>query len=176
MRSTLSWLLPLTLLGCSSPTPPADATPPPAAAAMAAGAPAPADPAAPAVAGVDPLYAAVAPGSEPPSTLLNRYVRDLLNHNRAGSDAAWALAPPDPRRADDAALRVLADVRTLRLDSDIPLPRDDAQPPRLLEVPVKVRAVTAQGTFRYHGWYRVQPSADGRAWQIQSAHLQPTLD
>ena len=52
----------------------------------------------------------------------------------------------------------------------------DGQPPRLLEVPVKIRALTASGTFRYHGWYRVQPSADGRAWQIQSASLQPTLD
>jgi len=108
--------------------------------------------------------------------MLNRYMLDLLNQNKARSNAAWAHAPADPRHADDAVLRLLPDVRNLRLDSDVALPRDDGQPPRLLEVPVKIRAVTANGTFRYHGWYRVQPSADGRSWQIQSASLQPTLD
>jgi len=36
--------------------------------------------------------------------------------------------------------------------------------------------VTADGTFRFGGWYRVQPNADGSAWQIQSAQLRPSLD
>ncbi|WP_303638245.1 hypothetical protein [Stenotrophomonas tuberculopleuritidis] len=181
MRSALWWMMPLTLLGCSNP-PPAASTAPSAAASVAEATaapelqPNPDSPAQAAAAGVDPLYAAVAAGSESPATLLNRYMLDLLNHNRAGSDAAWAYAPADPQRADDAVLRRLPDVRSLRLDSQTPLARDTTLPPRLLEVPVSVRAVTAQGTFRYHGWYRVQPSADGRAWRIQSAQLQPTLD
>ncbi|MEG0186540.1 MAG: hypothetical protein RR704_24135, partial [Stenotrophomonas sp.] len=125
---------------------------------------------------IDPLYGAVAAGSETPSAMLNGYMLALLNQDLARSNAAWTYAPADPRHADDAVLRVLPDVRTLRMDSDVALPRDDARPPHLLEIPVKVRATTAAGTFRYHGWYRVQPSADGRTWQIQSARLQPTLD
>ena len=180
MRSALLLMMTVTLLGCSRQTPANDAAavPPPAEApASDAGRPA-ASPDAATVASlaIDPLYGAVAADGETPSRLLNRYVLDLLNRNKAGIDDAWAIAPPDPRRADDAVLRLLPDVRNLRLDSDVALPRDDGQPPRLLEVPVKIRAVTANGTFRYHGWYRVQPSADGRSWQIQSASLQPTLD
>jgi len=179
MRSALLLIASLSMLGCSSPTPPDDAAAAPSADAATAG---PGHPAstgeAPAVAtlGIDPLYAAVAPGGETPARLLNRYVLDLLNHNKAGIEAAWAIAPPDARRADDAALRLLPDVRNLRLDSDPPVPRDEQQPPRLLEVPVRIRATTGEGLFRYHGWYRVQPRTDGQGWQIQSAHLQPTLD
>jgi len=180
MRGFISLLIPLLVAGCSNPAPPVDATGRDASASTttrsgpttnAAPQPATVD----AIA-IDPLYGAVAHGSETPAAMLNRYMLDLLNRNTSRSDAAWAYAPADPRHADDAVLRVLPDVRNLRLDSDVALPRDDGQPPRLLEVPVKIRAVTANGTFRYHGWYRVQPSADGHGWLIQSASLQPTLD
>lgn len=180
MRSALLLMIAVTLLGCSRQAPSDDAVaaPPPAEAAAA-------DPGRPAASheadslasqGIDPLYGAVAADAETPSLLLNRYVRDLLNRNKAGVDAAWAIAPPDARRADDAALRLLPDVRNLRLDSDPAVPRDQQQPPRLLEVPVRIRASTGKGVFRYHGWYRVQPRTDGQGWQIQSAQLQPTLD
>lgn len=180
MRSALMLMMTVTLLGCSRQTPSDDAAavPPPAEAPAAdAGRPdASHDADSLASQGIDPLYGAVAAGGETPSLLLNRYVRDLLNRNKAGVDAAWAIAPPDARRADDAALRLLPDVRNLRLDSDTAVPRDQQQPPRLLEVPVRIRATTGEGVFRYHGWYRVQPRADGQGWQIQSAQLQPTLD
>lgn len=180
MRGFISLLIPLLVVGCSNPAPPVDATRRVVGSATTAPS-VPTTKAAPqattvdAIA-IDPLYGAVAYGSETPAAMLNRYMLDLLNRNTSRSDAAWAYAPPDPRHADDAVLRLLPDVRNLRLDSDMALPRDDGQPPRLLEVPVRIRAVTASGTFRYHGWYRVQPSADGRAWLIQSASLQPTLD
>ena len=59
---------------------------------------------------------------------------------------------------------------------EVHYPVDSKLPPQLLEVPVQVRAVTADGTFRFGGWYRVQPNADGSAWQIQSAQLRPSLD
>lgn len=180
MRGFLSLLIPLLAVGCSNPSAPTDSSTSDSAAAATA----PAVPTTKAASEadtveaipIDPLYGAVAIGSESPAGMLNRYMLDLLNQNKARSDAAWAYAPADPRHADDAVLRLLPDVRNLRLDSDVAVPRDDGQPPRLLEVPVKIRAVTAEGTFRYHGWYRVQPSADGHAWQIQSASLQPTLD
>ena len=180
MRTTLLLLTSLAMLGCSSPTPPDDAavTRPADAAATADARPAAAKDAAPAIAApaIDPLYGAVAADAESPARMLNRYVVDLLNGNKAAVDAAWAIAPPDARRAGDAALRVLPDVRNLRLDSDPAVPRDPQQPPRLLEIPVRIRASTGEGQFRYHGWYRVQPRADGQGWQIQSAQLQPTLD
>ena len=180
MRSALLLMMTVTLLGCSRQTPANDAAamPPPAEAPAAeAGRPAVSpDAATVASPAIDPLYGAVAADGETPSRLLNRYVLDLLNRNEAGIDAAWAIAPPDARRADDAALRLLPDVRNLRLDSDPAVPRDQQQPPRLLEVPVRIRASTGEGVFRYHGWYRVQPRADGQGWQIQSAQLQPTLD
>lgn len=180
MRGSLCLLIPLLMVGCSNPMPPAEsASSEPTSTATFPSVPstntAPESAALDAVT-VDPLYGAVANGSETPAAMLNRYMLDLLNQNKARSNAAWAHAPADPRHADDAVLRLLPDVRNLRLDSDVAVPRDDGQPPRLLEVPVKIRALTASGTFRYHGWYRVQPSADGRAWQIQSARLQPTLD
>lgn len=180
MRGSLCLLIPLLAVGCANPTGPADSTTSDSAPAAIAPAVPTTKAASEAATGdaiaIDPLYGAVAIGSESPAAMLNRYMLDLLNQNKARSDAAWAYAPADPRHADDAVLRLLPDVRNLRLDSDVALPRDDGQPPRLLDVPVKIRAVTAEGTFRYHGWYRVQPSADGRAWQIQSASLQPTLD
>ncbi|MCK6231731.1 hypothetical protein KZX71_12140 [Stenotrophomonas indicatrix] len=180
MRGFIALLIPLLVAGCSNPAPPADDTGRDASASTTAPS-VPTTKAAPQAAtvdaiAIDPLYGAVANGSETPAAMLNRYMLDLLNRNTSRSDAAWAYAPADPRRADDAVLRLLPDVRNLRLDSDVALPRDDGQPPRLLEVPVKIRALTANGTFRYHGWYRVQPSANGRSWQIQSASLQPTLD
>ncbi|AWH52615.1 hypothetical protein C1924_05220 [Stenotrophomonas sp. ESTM1D_MKCIP4_1] len=180
MRSALLLMASLTVLGCSNPGPPdtAAAMPPNDGPATDAGRAPAATRETPALAasGIDPLYGAVAVDAETPSRLLNRYVLDLLNGNKAGIDAAWALAPPDARRADDAALRLLPDVHTLRLDAQTPLPRDQQQPPRLLEVPVRIRATTSKGQFRYHGWYRVQPRADGQGWQIHSAQLQPTLD
>ncbi|KAA9000270.1 hypothetical protein FJU31_07950 [Stenotrophomonas cyclobalanopsidis] len=180
MRSAMLLMMTVTLLGCSRQTPSDDAAavPPPAdAPAIDAGRPAAShDEHGLASQAIDPLYGAVAADGETPSRLLNRYVLDLLNRNKAGIDAAWAIAPPDARRADDAALRLLPDVRNLRLDSDPAVPRDQQQPPRLLEVPVRIRASTGEGAFRYHGWYRVQPRADGQGWQIQSAQLQPTLD
>ncbi|MEE9876179.1 MAG: hypothetical protein PBU97_05615 [Stenotrophomonas maltophilia] len=74
--------------------------------------------------------------------MLNRYVIALLNRNRSASDAAWAIPPADPHRADDAAIRQLQGVRTLRLDSEPPVARDGQHPPQLLEVPVRIRAVT----------------------------------
>jgi len=179
MRRTLLLLMPLVALGCSRPPPavdiaapaaarPDDARRPPAAADDEAASLRPPT--------VLPLLAAVADDAEPPGDMLSRYMTDLLNRDHAASDAAGPSPPADPRRADDAALRQLDNVRTLRLRSQTPVAVDGKHPPQLLEVPVQVRAVTADGTFRFGGWYRVQPNADGSAWQIQSAQLRPSLD
>jgi hypothetical protein len=182
MRRFLILIAPLVLLACSrppSPSDPADAAPSATAEAAARTKPqTAAEGDAPAVQAidVDPLFAAVAAEAELPAGMLNAYVMALLNRDRKAVDAAWTFPPSDARRADDAALRQLTDVRSLRLTSELPIARDGHQPPQLLEVPVQIRAVTAEGAFRFGGWYRVQPSSDGRAWQIQSAQLRPTLD
>ncbi|MBW8775251.1 MAG: hypothetical protein JF596_09435 [Stenotrophomonas sp.] len=177
MRRILFLIAPVVLLGCSRPAAQATADIPAAPAPVAAAADASPGPDRAALQASEmPLLSAVADGAEPPSTMLNRYVAALLNRDRAASDAAWTIPAGDPRHADDAALRQLQDLRTLRLHSDTPIARDDRQPPQLLEVPVQIRAVTANGTFRFGGWYRVQPSSDGNAWQIQSAQLRPMLD
>lgn len=180
MRRFLLLIAPLVLPGCSRPE--AQSNPAAAAAPTSAAAGAPvravAGNGAPALQAtvVEPLYAAVAAEAKLPGTMLNAYVLALLNRDRKGIDAAWTFPPSDARHADDAALRQLVDVRSLRLTSAQPIARDDHQPPQLLEVPVQIRAVTADGTFLFGGWYRVQPRADGHAWQIQSAQLRPSLD
>ena len=182
MRRFLILIAPLVLLACSRPpsqSDAADAAPPVAARTTASTKPqtaAASDAAAARAIDVDPLFAAVAADAELPAAMLNAYVMDLLNRDRKAADAAWTFPPSDARRADDAALRQLTDVRSLRLTSELPIARDGHQPPQLLEVPVRIRAVTPEGTFRFGGWYRVQPSADGSAWQIQSAQLRPSLD
>ncbi|WP_108270298.1 hypothetical protein [Stenotrophomonas maltophilia] len=176
MRRTLFLIAPLALLGCSRPAAAPDVAPAPAVASAGTQGIAGSEAASLQTPAIDPLFAAVAADAQPPSVMLNRYVIALLNRNRSASDAAWAIPPADPHRADDAAIRRLQGVRTLRLDSEPPVARDGQHPPKLLEVPVRIRAVTTQGTFRFGGWYRVQPSADGRGWQIQSVQLRPTLD
>ena len=182
MRRFLMLLAPLVLLACSRPAaqPHAADAPPPTAADAAASArpPASAETVAPALqsSDIDPLFAAVAAEAQLPADMLNAYVMALLNRDHPAINAAWTFPPSDARRADDAALRQLTDVRSLRLTSELPIARDGHQPPQLLEVPVRIRAVTTEGTFRFGGWYRVQPSADGRSWQIQSAQLRPSLD
>lgn len=178
MYRQLLLVVPLLLLGCSRPATTQDPAGKPATATDAGSviAPAEADPPALQAPAVAPLFAAVDADAEAPAALLNRYVMALLNRDRATADAAWTFPPSDDARADDAALRQLEGVRSMRLSTELPIARDGQQPSRLLEVPVQVRAITANGTFRFGGWYRVQPSADGRAWQIQSAQLRPSLD
>ncbi|MGH8045540.1 MAG: hypothetical protein ACREOX_13090, partial [Stenotrophomonas sp.] len=91
------------------------------------------------------------------------------------SDAYWS-GGTTGTRPDDAVLRTIPQLRNLRVDTDPPIARDTAQPSRLREVPVRIRAITADGTFNYHGWYRLQPRPDGSGWELQSASLQPTLN
>ena len=121
MRRNLLLIAPLVLLGCSRPaaqtTGDTAAASAPVAATAATDTRTGPDPAA-VQASEMPVLSAVADGAEPPSTMLNRYVAALLNRDRAASDAAWTIPPSDPRHADDAALRQLQDLRTLRLHSD----------------------------------------------------------
>ncbi|MBT2766234.1 hypothetical protein J7J08_01115 [Stenotrophomonas sp. ISL-67] len=122
-----------------------------------------------------PVLSAVAPGAVDEGTTVRNYMYALLDSDRRASDAYWS-GGRTSTRPDDAVLRDIQDLRNLRVDTDSPIARDTAQPSRLREVPVRVRAITATGTFRVQGWYRLQPRPDGSGWEILSASLQPALD
>ncbi|MFI8719993.1 hypothetical protein ACIGHF_19160 [Stenotrophomonas sp. NPDC077464] len=117
---------------------------------------------------------AVAPDAPNEGVIVRNYLYALLGSDRSASDAYWS-GGRTGSRPDDAALRNIHDLRSLRVDVDSPIARDTAQPSRLREVPVRVRAITGTGTFRFQGWYRLQPRPDGSGWEIQAASLQPVL-
>lgn len=170
------WLLPLLLMGCScqrAPEPEPATPAPPVDVSRSNGSPS--DPTERHVDAPLPLLSAVSAGAEHPGTVIHGYVGQLLRRDFAAADAAWRTAPRG-MRADDAVLRALQDVVALRVNTGSPVARDTRQPSHLIEVPVQVRATTGAGTLRYSGWYRLVPDPEGRAWQIQSAQVQPVLD
>ncbi|WP_421568674.1 hypothetical protein [Stenotrophomonas sp. PD6] len=173
------FLLPLLFAGCScQPDPLAERTPAGAAPATSVAAePARETPAPSAEAqSVPPSeLSAVAPGAIDESATVHAYVFTLLGDDRAASDAYWTGGHTAPR-ADDAVLRTIPDLRSLRVKTSTPIARDDKKPSHLLEVPVSIRAMTGNGTLNFEGWYRLQPKPDGSGWEIHSASLQPTLD
>jgi hypothetical protein len=171
-------LLPLLLGGCScqrdaeqdrQPAPPGAETP----------ADAPIDVSANAVESITtvapPALSAVAPDAASEPITVRNYIYALMSPDRGAADAFWA-GGRTSARPDDTVLRSMPALRSLRVDTESPIARDTAEPSRLREVPVRIRAVTADTTLYYHGWYRLQPRPDGSGWEIQSASLQPTLD
>lgn len=123
----------------------------------------------------DAADAAVAAAALSPGQVVRRYVNAVLHRDAAAIDRLWQLPTGGGRPADDAALHALQQVRSLRVTAGTPVPRDGEHPSRLLEVPVRIQAVTANGRFLYRGWYRLVPADDG-GWLIQSAQLQPALE
>jgi len=97
------------------------------------------------------------------------------------ADAFWS-GGRTASHADDAVLRQLLSqpepsrVLSLRMDTEVPIARDQAQPSRLREVPVRIRVMTADGPLRYQGGYRLQPRPDASGWEIHGASVQPVLD
>lgn len=171
------FLLPLLFVGCSCQqepgpervrdgaaltdphTPAADSAPPAGAALAAVAAPA---------------LSAVPADAVSETITVRNYIYALLGGDRRASDAYWS-GGRTSTRPDDAVLRDIPDLRNLRVDTDPPIARDTAQPSRLREVPVRIRAITAAGTFHYKGWYRLQPRPDASGWEIHSASLQPVV-
>lgn len=174
MRGAGWLLLMLMLLGACQRV--ADA--PPAADVAVAGQPTDAAPAGTSAVGdadALPLLAAVAADAPDPGAVVRTYAGHLLRRDFDKADASWMVAPP-PGRADDAALRLLRDVRDLRISTEPPQARDQQRPTHLIEVPVRVRVLTATTTLRYSGWYRLVPDPQRNGWLIQAARLQPVLD
>lgn len=172
----LCWMLPLLMVACSCQRAPAVDPVTDGRTPTGDVAPASNTSSAPAIIDV-PLDAlsAVAGNAPDPGSVVRSYASQLPMHDRAVLDASWQVPPP-AGRADDAALRELKDIITLRVNTGMAVARDQQNPSRLIEVPVRVRAVTGQGTLHYTGWYRLVPDPAGTAWLIQSAHIQPVLD
>lgn len=170
-------LLPFLLLGgCSCQRHADDAGSADAEATTRAAAPAAADQAGAAVAMAPAILSAVPPDAADESTVVRNYFNAVMRGDHAAAEALWSGGVAG---RDDAALHGLMQlpgVRGIRLESDVPIARDSAQPSRLREVPVTIRVTTADRIVRYNGWYRLQPRADGSGWEIHGASLQPVLD
>ncbi|WP_313905386.1 hypothetical protein [Xanthomonas prunicola] len=108
------------------------------------------------------------------SATVQRYLGALPGAARADADALWTGGHPSPV-PDDAALRAIGDIQSMRVNNDPPIALDQAQPPQRIEVPVQLIVRTTTGTQRLVGAYRLQPRAGSDSWEIYSATLQPVL-
>jgi len=123
-----------------------------------------------------PVLSAVPPDAADESTVVRNYFNAVMRRDHAAAAALWSGGAAG---RDDAALHDLMQlpgVRGIRMESDVPIARDTAQPSRLREVPVTLRVTTTDRIVRYKGWYRLQPRADDSGWEIHGASLQPVLD
>lgn len=175
-------LLPLLPGGCSCERHPAADAPGAAATAATAGAEATGSTNAATVAPLAPApLRAVAAGAEDEGIVVRHYLNALARGDHAAADAFWS-GGRTASHADDAVLRQLLSqpepsrVLSLRMDTEVPIARDQAQPSRLREVPVRIRVMTADGPLRYQGGYRLQPRPDASGWEIHGASVQPVLD
>lgn len=91
------------------------------------------------------------------------------------ADRLWVGGQAPPVR-DDANLRALQGLVSMRVRNDEPIAMDREDPPRAMEVPVHVSVQMPDGNRRFNGWYRVRPRVDGSGWELTSASLQPELD
>ncbi|OAX87430.1 hypothetical protein A7D16_15510 [Xanthomonas nasturtii] len=105
---------------------------------------------------------------------VQRYLGALPGAARADADALWTGGRPSPV-PDDAALRAIGNIQSMRITNDPPIALDQAHPPQRIEVPVQLIVRTTTGTQRLVGAYRLQPRAGGTGWEIYSATLQPVL-
>ncbi|WP_166745299.1 MULTISPECIES: hypothetical protein [Xanthomonas] len=108
------------------------------------------------------------------SATVQRYLGALPGAARADADALWTGGRPAPV-PDDAVLRGMSDIQSMRIMNDPPLPLDQQHPPRQIEVPVRITVRTRSGTQQLVGAYRLQPRAGSDRWEIYSATLQPVL-
>ncbi|AOS26715.1 hypothetical protein ATY48_06700 [Xanthomonas oryzae pv. oryzae] len=132
------------------------------------------DPPAPSAHAADPNDAIALANYAQASATVQRYLGALPGAARADADALWAGGHPSPV-PDDAALRAIGNIQSMRIDNDPPIGLDEAHPPQRIEVPLQLTVRTTTGTQRLVGAYRLQPRAGSDSWEIYSATLQPVL-
>ncbi|MCC8555972.1 hypothetical protein LYZ81_19960 [Xanthomonas hortorum] len=122
----------------------------------------------------DPNDAAARANFAKASATVQRYLGALPGSARADADALWTGGRPSPM-PDDAVLRGITNIQSMRINNDPPIALDQQHPPKLIEVPVQLTVHTTTGTQRLVGAYRLQPRAGSETWEIYSATLQPVL-
>ncbi|MEA9759021.1 hypothetical protein VDF70_08030 [Xanthomonas campestris pv. raphani] len=122
----------------------------------------------------DPKQALASANYAQASATVHRYLGALPGAARADADALWTGGHPAPV-PDDAVLRNIGQIISLRINNDPPIALDQQRPPRLIEVPVQLTVRTTSGTERLVGAYRLQPRVGSDTWEIYSATLQPVL-
>lgn len=175
MKIQPALLLPLLMIGCSCQRTPDDATSAADTTPATRTPPTPqAEPSAEQLAAAAQRAAHARALADAASTV-HAYLGALPNSDRTTSDAFWSGGRPAPR-PDDANLReITGGLRSMRVENDRPHALDQEQPPRAVEVPVRLRISTEAGTQRYSGWYRLRAKVGGDGWELTSASLQPEL-
>ncbi|QJD68367.1 hypothetical protein HG421_12085 [Xanthomonas campestris pv. badrii] len=105
---------------------------------------------------------------------VQRYLGALPGSARADADALWTGGRPPPV-PDDAVLRAMTDIQSMRINNDPPVLLDPGNPQRRIEVPVRIIVRSASGTQQLVGAYRLQPRAGSNTLEIYSATLHPVL-
>ncbi|MCC8537422.1 hypothetical protein ACDH70_19790 [Xanthomonas axonopodis pv. poinsettiicola] len=108
------------------------------------------------------------------SATVQRYLGALPGAARADADVLWTGGRPPPV-PDDAVLRAMTGIQSMRINNDPPVLLDPDNPQRRIEVPVRIIVRGASGTQQLVGAYRLQPRAGSDTWEIYSATLQPVL-
>lgn len=106
---------------------------------------------------------------------VHSYLAALPRGEQGDANTFWTGGRPSPV-PDDANLREVQGLDSMRIQTSVPTALDRELPTRAVEVPVTLTARTAQGTRHFSGWYRLRPRVDGSGWEITSASLQPALD
>jgi hypothetical protein len=105
------------------------------------------------------------------ASLIHEYLGALAARDLALADARWRGGRPPPV-ADDALLRNLPELHSMKIRNAAPVPLDEAFPTRSVEVPVTLRLISPQGQARYYdARYRLARTLDDRDWQISSASV-----
>lgn len=118
--------------------------------------------------------AATLAGLTAAGSTVQRYLGALPGAARTQADALWVGGRPPPV-PDDAALRAIGGIVSMRILNDPPRSLDPRQPLQRVEVPVRILVRTTSGSQQLNGTYRLQPRPGGDDWEIYSATLQPVL-
>ena len=127
------------------------------------------------IAGPDPAALAVADARNAAMraavSTLHRYLTALGTGDRSKSDPFWSGGKP-PAASNEADLRTLDDISSLRIENGTPVPLDAAPVPDALEIPVTLRAgVKGSPQRRYQGHYRLRRKLDHTQWEVTSARI-----
>lgn len=99
------------------------------------------------------------------------YLGEIGSGQFEQADARWAYRRA-PSVDEEAGLRDLTGLNSLRIENGTPEPLDAEPVPQLLQVPVRLRAFLADGqVVRYRGWYRLRYNMVEPAWEITGASL-----